>query len=36
MNDIDNLKIYINIINYVIKKIENNNDIIDDIVKQYV
>jgi hypothetical protein len=33
MNDIDNLKKYINIINYVIKKIENDNDINDDIVK---
>lgn len=33
MNDIDNLKKYINIINYVIKKIENDNDINDEIVK---
>ena len=33
MDDIDNLKKYINIINYVIKKIENNNDINDEIIK---
>jgi len=33
MNDINNLKKYVNIIKYVIKKIENENDINDDIVK---
>ena len=34
MNDIDNLKKYINIINYVIKKIENNvSNANDEIVK---
>ena len=33
MNDINNLKKYINIIKYVIKNIENDNDINDDIVK---
>lgn len=33
MDDIDNLKKYINIINYVIKKIENSNDINDEIIK---
>jgi hypothetical protein len=33
MNNIDNLRKYINVINFVIRKIENDNDVNDEIVK---